>query len=137
MDKKILFFSNQFFERVDMRLKRVFSGLGCLIACIGFLPDKLFFNSNVTFAFECLDMTREIAVGHTEQFLERAEISRLVDHQDRHDAKPDAVVKRLIDMLDDVLHKLYLSALVFKMHDAAVNDVADTETECPEFERIS
>jgi hypothetical protein len=85
-----------------MGCKRGFSKFGRLVARVWLFADELLFNSDVCFRFKGFGMAGEIAVGDTKQFFERSEIGRLIDHQHRHDAEPDPVVKSLVDILDDV-----------------------------------
>ena len=85
-----------------MIAKRLFALFGREVTRIWFFTNELFFDSNVIFGFERFRMAREIAVGHTEQLFERTKIGRVIDHQHRHDAEPDPVIKSLVDILYDV-----------------------------------
>ncbi len=85
-----------------MIAESLFSGFGCDVTRIRFFANELLFDGDVIFRFECLGVAREIAIGHAEQFLERIEIGRIVDHEHAHNAEPYAVVKSLIDILYDV-----------------------------------
>ena len=85
-----------------MIAKRLFALFGRDVTRIWFFADELFFDRNVIFGFERFRMARKVAVGHTEQFFERTKIGRIIDHQHRHDAEPDPVIKSLVDILYDV-----------------------------------
>ena len=75
---------------------------GCDVTCIWFFSDELFFDEDIIFSLERFSMAREISVGYAEQFLQRVKIGRIIDHQHRHDAKSDPVIKSLVDILYDV-----------------------------------
>lgn len=85
----------------------LFSGLCRDVTRIGLFADELLFDRDVILGLECLGMARQVAVGHAEQFLERREIGRIIDHQHAHDAEPDPVVESLVDILYDVFHLNY------------------------------
>lgn len=84
----------------------LFSRFGCAVTGIWLFPDELFFDGDVIFRFECFGMACKISVGHAEQFFQRIKIGRIIDHQYRHNAKPDAVIESLVDILDDVFQRI-------------------------------
>lgn len=126
-----------------MFAERLFAGLGRDVARVGFFADELLFNRDVTLGLERLGVAREVAVGHAEQFLERIEIGRIVDHEHTHDPEPNPVVERLIDILNNILqlsivnYSLLIVSVVLEIHDAAVNNMADAESDRPKLERIT
>lgn len=73
------------------------------IACVGLFADKLLFDHNVFLCLQRLGMAGQVAVGHAQQFLEGVEVGMLIHHQDAHDPEAYAVVKGLVDMLEDIL----------------------------------
>jgi hypothetical protein len=116
-----------------MVAERLFAFARGDVTRIGLFADELFFDPDVIFCLKRLGVACEIAIGDAEQFLERIEIGRFIDHQHTHDAQPDSVVKSLVDILDDVFQsKRLVGAVVFEIHDASVNDVAYAKTERPE-----
>jgi len=126
----------EFFKCFNMGTESVFAGFSSFVTCIWLFADELLFDDNIIFRFKCLGVAGQVAIGNAEQFLERVEIGRIIDHQHRHDSEPDPVVKSLIDILDDVFQKGRsdgLIAVVFIIHDAPVNNVANAKAECPEF----
>jgi len=91
-----------------MVAERLFALFGCAVAGIRFFSDELFFDRDIIFCFKRFGMARKIAIGHTEQFFERIEIGGIVHHQHRHNAEPDAVIKSLVYILDDVFQMILL-----------------------------
>ncbi len=75
-------------------------------------------------------MRGKVAVGYAEEFLKRVKVGTFIDHEYRHDSQSDPMVKRLVDILDDVFHGLL--AVVFKVHHGSVNNVAKSKTNAKE-----
>jgi len=94
-----------------MVAKCLFAMFGCAVTGIWFFSDELFFDGNIIFRFKCFGVACKISVGDAEQFLKRIKIGRIVDHQYRHNAEPDAVIKSLVDILDDVFQMFVIVIL--------------------------
>ena len=113
--KKSLLFTYKFFKCIDMFAESFSAQCRGDISGIWFSADKLFFNDNIFFGFQSFGVAGKIAVGDTQQFLQRGEVGVLIDHQHRHDAEPDPVIKSFIDILDDVLQAVVLITLTGKI----------------------
>ena len=96
-----------------MIFKSLFAGFGCDITRIWFFADELFFDDDVIFGFKRFGMARKISIGNAEQFFEGIEISGIIDHQNRHDAQSDPVIKCLVYILDDVLQEYWVLSIEY------------------------
>lgn len=99
----MLTFLYQFFKGIEVVTECLAAFFGGNVARVGFLADELLFDGNVILCLQRLGMAGQVAVGHAQQFLEGIEVGMLVHHQDAHDPEAYAVVKGLVDMLEDIL----------------------------------
>lgn len=121
----------QFFERINMVLKRLSALFGCHIARVGLFADELLFYHNIILTLECFGMACQVTIGHAQQLFERIKIGILIYHEYRHDTQAYAVVKRFINMLQYIF-QLLLFVFVLKVHYRTIQYVAYAKTQCPE-----
>ena len=131
----MLLVPDYFFQSLNVVGECLSSCFCSRVTCVWLFTDKLFFDRYVIFCFERFGMAGKITVGGTEQFLQCVEISRFVNDKDRHDPETDPVIEGLVNILNDVFHRL--TPVVFKVHDAAVNDMADAKSKRPKFDSVT
>ena len=76
-----------------MRFKRRFSLRRCRISSLRSPAHELFFIFHISGRFQGFEVAGQVAVGQAQHFLEGAEFHPIVDHQQGHNAQPDAIVQ--------------------------------------------
>ena len=84
---------NEGFQCCQVQAKQFPSLAGCLVSRTGFPANKLLGDLNNLLLFQRFQMTGQVPVGQSEQFLQRIEIKHFIDHERRHDAKSYAAFK--------------------------------------------
>ena len=87
-----------------MSLKGSTPFAGGRVGCARHPPYESLPHINKPVFFEHGDMARKVSVGNVQLFLDGAEIHVLADHQERHDAQPDAVFKNGMQSFDQIFH---------------------------------
>ena len=85
-----------------MIFESFFSFASCFITCVWFFTNKLFFYNDVAFTFKGFYVRSKVSISNTKKFLEHREIGTFIDHQNRHDAQSNTMVKGFVDILDEV-----------------------------------
>ena len=87
-----------------MLLERRSAGGGGLVGRIRVTSDERLPVFDVGLFFQSLQMGREIAVGHIQKFLQRAEIQLIVHHERGHDSQSDPALERLVQRVEVDAH---------------------------------
>ena len=94
-----------------MLFKRLSAFFGSSIGRIWFFTDKLFLYDDVLFGLKRLGMAGQVTISDPKQLFERSKVGIVIDHQYRHDAESDTMIKGLVYILDDIFQNYLLSYL--------------------------
>ena len=79
-------------------------------------------------------MTCEVAVGHTQQLLQGVKISMIIHHECCHNTQAHPVVKKLIDICDQIFHQLF--SIEIEIHQGAIHNVQNAESGHPKIQAM-
>ena len=88
--------SHYFFEERKMLLKCQLANFGNFIGSSWFFTHKFFFHFNITFTFQCVDMTGQVTICYLQVFLHLQKFHPAIYNQHRHDPQPNPALKILI-----------------------------------------
>ena len=101
-----------FFKRIKMVAEGFSACLGKNVQRIRLFTDERFMDLDITQLFQSGNMTCQVAVGNLQQVFQLEKGNIVIDHQYGHDAQPYAVLKCLIKILYNMLHRLLILLLV-------------------------
>ena len=87
-----------------MLLKRFSASFSRLERGIRLAADEALADSYVLQFFERSQVAGEVAIGEPKDFLQSTEVGPDIDHQDGHDAQPDAVFKGFVQFVEKRFH---------------------------------
>lgn len=97
---------------VQVLAKRPPAGLRRFIFGEGLFPYKFLSHAQISVFLQHADMGCEIAVRDVEGRPESCEIDRVVDDENRHDRKPDPILKDGVQVVKDLFHLSCLRYMV-------------------------
>lgn len=72
---------------------------------VRFAVDERLLALDERFFFQGFQMRGEVAVGHIQEVLQRAEIQVVVHHERRHDSQSDPALERLVQLVEIDTHR--------------------------------